>query len=198
MTNMFNGMFGKVAPGMCRISVNGDIAIKTGGGYKTYDVKNGTLTNCDNFVFDMGEEMFFIIPTNKVHVGDIILAGGKPRCVTGVSGNKIETLSFEDGQISTIVPEHHVFMGKQYFYGKIVSMFGNAVKGKGGMGNVMKYMMLFEMMKGNSGEGNNWMQMMPMMMLMNGNAGFDFNNMFDFGEDEDDEVEDTTTEEEEK
>lgn len=198
MTNLFNGMFGKVAPGMCRISVNGDIAIKTGSGYKTYDVKTGTLTNCDNFVFDMGEEMFFIIPTNKVHIGDIILAGGKPRCVTGVSGNKIETLSFEDGQISTIVPEHHVFMGKQYFYGKIVSMFGNAVKGKGGMGSVMKYMMLSEMMKGKNGEGNNWMQMMPMMMLMNGNAGFDFNNMFDFGEDEDDEVEDTTTGEEEK
>lgn len=190
MTNMFNGMFGKVAPGMCRISVNGDIAIKTSGGYKTYDVNTGTLTNCDNFVFDMGEDMFFIIPTNKVHIGDIILAGGKPRCVTGVSGNKIETLSFEDGQISTIVPEHHVFMGKQYFYGKIVSMFGTAIKGKGGMGNMMKYMMMSEMMKGKGfggGEGSNWMQMLPAMALMNGNLGFNFENMFDFGDDEDEE-----------
>ena len=200
MTNLFNGMFGKVAPGMCRISVNGDIAIKTGSGYKTYDVKTGTLTNCDNFVFDMGEEMFFIIPTNKVHIGDIILAGGKPRCVTGVNGNKIETLSFEDGQISTIVPEHHVFMGKQYFYGKIVSMFGNAVKGKRGMGKMMKYMMLSEMMKGKGfgGEGAGWMQMIPVRALFNGSDDFNFENMLDFGENEDDEAEDTTVEAEEK
>ena len=199
MNNLFNGMFGKVAPGMCRISVNGDIAIKTSGGYKTYDVKSGTLTNCDNFVFDMGEEMFFIIPTNKVHIGDIILAGGKPRCVIGTNGNKIETMTFEDGQISTIVPEHHVFMGKQYFYGKIVSMFGNAVNGKGGMGNIMKYMMLSEMMKGGKGfngdSNSGLMQMIPMMMLMNGNAGFNFENMFDFGEDEEEE---TVEEEKEK
>lgn len=28
MNNMLNGMFGKVAPGMCRLSMNGGIAVK--------------------------------------------------------------------------------------------------------------------------------------------------------------------------
>ena len=69
MNNVFNGMFGKVAPGMCRISMNGDIAIKTSNGYKTYNVGTGTLTNCDNFAFDIGEDWFFVIPTNKVTRG---------------------------------------------------------------------------------------------------------------------------------
>ena len=41
MSNMMNGLFGKVANGMCRISMNGDIAIKTSQGYKTYDVEHG-------------------------------------------------------------------------------------------------------------------------------------------------------------
>ena len=81
MSNMMNGMFGKVASGMCRVSMNGDIAIKTSQGYKTYDVETGHLLNCDNFAFDIGSDFFFIIPTNKVNKGDIILAGGKPRCV---------------------------------------------------------------------------------------------------------------------
>ena len=178
MNNVFNGMFGKVSPGMCRISMNGEIAIKTSSGYKTYNVKTGTLTNCDNFAFDVGEDWFFVIPTNKVTRGDIILAGGRPRCVIEVKDNEIKTFCYEDGTISTIVPEHHVFMVKQYFYGKIVSMFGNMMNEKNGMSNIMKYMMMSEMMKGNSTNvsGN----MMPMMFMMNGGIGDMFNNMFDF------------------
>ena len=74
---MFNGMFGKVASGMCRLSMNGGIAVKTSGGYKTYDLKTNKLTNCSNFVFNVGEEFFFVIPTNKVNPGDIIIASGK-------------------------------------------------------------------------------------------------------------------------
>lgn len=172
VTNMFNGMFGKIKPGMCRISMNGEIAIKTSNGYKTYNVETGHLVNCDSFAFDIGEDWFFIVPTNKVEKGDIILAGGRPRCVIGLEDNAIKTFCYEDGTIGTIVPEHHMFMGKQYFYGKIVSMFGNMMADKNGMGNIMKYMMMSEMMK--DGNNNN---ILPMMMMMNG--GFNFmDNMF--------------------
>ena len=45
MNEMFNGMFGKVANGMCRLSMNGGIAVKTTNGYKTYDLKKNRLTN---------------------------------------------------------------------------------------------------------------------------------------------------------
>lgn len=181
MTNMFNGMFGKVAPGMCRVSMNGEIAIKTGSGYKTYNVASGVLTNCDQFAFDIGEDWFFVVPTNKVEKGDIILAGGRPRCVISVADNAINAFCYEDGTIGTIVPEHHVFMGKQYFYGKIVSLFGNMMNDTNGMGNIMKYMMMSEMMKGNHESGNTMSNMMPMMMMMNG--GFNFmDKLFDTGE----------------
>ena len=84
MMNCFNGMFGKLGAGMCRLTMNGRIAVKTSGGYKSYNVKTGKLTNCSNFVFNIGDDFFFIIPTNKVDVGDIILVKGTPRCVIEV------------------------------------------------------------------------------------------------------------------
>lgn len=174
---MFNGMFGKIASGMCRLGMNGKIAIKTSNGYKSYDADTGKLTNCNSFVFDIGEDFFFVIPTNSVKRGDIILADGKPRMVLEVGKNEIKTFCYEDSTISTIVPERHMFMGNTYFYGKIVSMFGNSFGKKGGMQNMMKYMMLSEMMKGNNTSGMN--NMMPMMFMMNGGISdmFDFEDM---------------------
>ena len=174
--SMFNGMFGKVSAGMCRLSMSGKIAIKTSTGYKTYNVKTGRLTNCSNFAFDIGEDFFFVIPTNKVSVGDIILVNGKPCAVIGIEKNAIKTFSYEDSSIREIVPEHHVFMGNTYFYGKIVSMFGNAFGKKGGMNNIFKYMMMSEMFKGKSGDMSS---MMPMMMMIGGGMGDMFDGMFD-------------------
>ena len=183
-SNMMNRYFGKIANGMVRMSMNGDMAIKTSNGYKTYDVTTGALVNCDNFVFDIGSEFFFIIPTNKVEAGDVILAANKPHCVIKVEPNRIEALRYEDGSIITIVPERNVFMGKTYFYGKIVSMFGKVKDGKG-MKGMMKYMMMSEMMKGGNGNSN-MSSMLPMMMFMNGGMGDMFEGMFDF-EDTDEE-----------
>jgi hypothetical protein len=183
-SSMMNRYFGKIANGMVRMSMNGDMAIKTSNGYKTYDVATGALVNCDNFVFDIGSEFFFIIPTNKVEAGDVILAANKPHCVIKVEPNRIEALRYEDGSIVTIVPERNVFMGKTYFYGKIVSMFGKVKDGKG-MKGMMKYMMMSEMMKGGNGNSN-MNSMLPMMMFMNGGMGDMFEGMFDF-EDADEE-----------
>lgn len=188
--NFMGKMFGRVGSGMVRMSMNGDMAIKTSNGYKTYNAESGALVNCDNFVFELGSEMFFLIPTNKVQKGDIILASGKPHCVIGVEKNRIEALRYEDGSIVNIVPERHVFMGQTYFYGKIVSMFGN-MKGKG-MNSMMKYMMMSEMMKGKNDTMSN---MLPMMFLMgNGGSNMDnmFEGMFDFN------MDDVETETEEK
>lgn len=180
MTNMFNGMFGKVAPGMCRLSMSGGIAVKTSNGYKSYNVKTGRLTNCDSFVFNIGEEFFFVIPTNKVETGDIILVAGKPKCVVKAEKETITVINYEDSTVDTILPERHVFMGNTYFYGKIVSMFGNNMKGKKGMNKMMSYMMMSEMMKGNGTNGNA-NSMFPMMMFMNGGNMSDmFDGMFDF------------------
>lgn len=183
MNNMLNGMFGKIAPGMCRLSMNGGIAVKTSSGYKSYNMKTGRLTNCDSFVFNIGEEFFFVIPTNKAEPGDILLVGGKPKCVIEAEKNKLTVINYEDSTVETILPERHVFMGNTYFYGKIVSMFGSdLIKGKKGSNKIMQYMMFSEMMKGNSGESGNGMNAMIPLMMMGGNMGSIFDGMFDFDE----------------
>lgn len=201
--NSFNGLFGKIAPGMCRLTMNGNIAVKCSNGYKSYNVGKGTLTNVTNFCFNVGDEMFFVIPTNKVEVGDIILVGGKPKCVTEVNKKVITVIDYENSEVRQVVPERHVFMGSTYFYGKVISMFGNAFKGGKGLGNVMKMMMFSQMMGGNNGTNNaggmgNMGQLMAMSMFMGGKDNNPFDGMFDFSLDMgSDDEEDTTTNKEE-
>ena len=178
MTSCFNGMFGKLGPGMCRLTMNGKIAVKTSSGYKSYNVNTGRLTNCSNFVFNIGDDFFFIIPTNKVDVGDIILVKGKPQCVIEVDKKTLKVMNYEDMTIDTIVPERHVFMGNSYFYGKIVSLLGSSAgKGKNGMAQMMKFMMMNQMMGGNITTGNS--NMFPMMLMMNGGSDSIFDGMLD-------------------
>lgn len=168
-SNMFNGMFGKVQPGMCKISMNGGIAIKCSNGYKTYSLKKDRLTNVSSFCLDI-PDAFFVIPTNKVAKGDIIIVAGKPKCVLEANKSSIKVIDYENSEIREVVPERHVFMGNTYFYGKIVSLFGNMKSGKG-FGGMMKMMMMSQLFGGNTGSsqgGNGMGQMMAMSMLMGG------------------------------
>lgn len=192
MNNVFNNMFGKVPNGMCRLSMYGGIAVKTSNGYKTYNLKKNRLTNCSNFVFPVGEEFFFVIPTNKVEVGDIILIANKPKCVISTGADTIQVINYEDSVVETILPERHIFMGNAYFYGKIVSMFGDDIAGNGkkGMNKLVGYMMMSEMMKG-SGNNNSMASMLPLMMLTNGGSFGDmFSDIFNFDEEEEDDCSD--------
>ena len=128
-----------------------------------------------------------MIPTNRVATGDIIISNGKPKCVVKVNEDKsIKVLDYEDSRLEDILPERHVFMGNTYFYGKIVSLFGTNIKGKG-TNRIFKYMMMSQMMNGNDMGGNNMSNMLPMMMFMNGNGGDDFfSDIFDIMNDDDD------------
>lgn len=191
--NLFNGMFGKIEPGMCRLSMNGNIAVKTSNGYKSYNMKSGRLVNCDNFAFNIGEDFFFVIPTNKVSVGDIILVNRKPKCVKEVKKDSIVVINYEDNTIDTILPERHVFMGSQFFYGKIISLLGNNLfKKKNGINGIMKYMMMSEILKGNNGSssmfgGSGMNSMLPLMMMSGGKMDGMFDGIFDFDFDNTDE-----------
>ena len=71
-------------------------------------------------------------------------------------------------------------MGNTYFYGKIVSMFGNDIgKGKGGTNKLMSYMLLSQMM-GDKSNASGMNAMLPFMM-MGGNGFSDmFSGIFDF------------------
>lgn len=162
-------MFGQIKPGMCRLSMNG-IAIKTNNEYKVYDVETGNLTNCDDFVFDIGEDFFFLIPTNSVQRGDIILVSGKPNCVVSVNEKAIEAFNYENSSIIQLVPEKHIMFGNTYFYSKIVSMFGT---GANLSSESIMPMMMFNQMSKNGGESSELGKMMMMSAMMKGNFGFD-------------------------
>jgi len=200
MSGMLNGMFSHLGEGMCRLGLNGELAVKTSSGYKTYDVDTGRLTNVSSFCFDVGQEMFLVIPTTKARRGDILLIDGKPKCVIENKDNsKIEVMDYESSAIQVIVPERHVFMGQVYFYRKIVSMFGSGkfLKGEKGINKMMKLMMLREMFKGSNGSNANQMGGMMGMLMMGqllGNGGGDFSEMFDLDFDSND-SEDKPTEE---
>ncbi len=208
-TNLFNGICGKVQAGMCRLTMNGNIAVKCSGGYKTYNIKKGRLTNVTNFCFDIGSDFFFVIPTCKVAKGDIILVDGKPKCVIEKQKDKdvITVIDYESSEIRQLVPERHVFMGSVYYYGKIVSMFGSSFKNGKGMGNMFKMMMFSQMMNGKtSGSGLGDMGSMMAMSMMMGGEGNMFGGLFDeisnglnefVNEDENDEDDNNINDEEE-
>lgn len=187
MENMFNGMFGKIKSGLCRLSYNGEIAIKCSDGkYKTWNSKKGRLTNTTGFVLPVADDFFFLMPTNKVKEGDIIIANGKPKCVISTDGKTIQCVNYDDSTVENILPERHVFMGQTYFYGKIVSLMGKGLRGGKGLGKMMKLMLMSQMMGGKSpfgGTAGSGESMLPMMMLMGGGMG-DMSDMFDFGLDE--------------
>ena len=175
---MFDGMFKPVARSMCKIGMDGQIAIRTPSGYKTFDIKKHKLVNCDNFAFDM-DGMFWVVPTFKVDIGDIILVNGKPRAVIEIGANSIKTFSYENSTIDEIVPEYHVFMGKTYCYGKIFSPFAGMGKDNGELMTSMMNMMMMSQMFGN-GDNNNMGGFNPMMfMFLNNNGNNPFMNMFE-------------------
>lgn len=188
---MENGLFGKIAEGMCRISMNGDVAVKTSTGYKAYNVKTGKLINCTNFVLPDMDNMFYVIPTSKVKKGDIILINGKPKCVLEHDENSVKVINYEDSTIDTIIPERHIFMGNVYFYGKIVSLFSNWFDGgKSGTNKMMKFMMMSQLMNtmnGGTSNQNSFSSMLPFMM-MSGEMGNMFDGIFDISEDVDEDV----------
>lgn len=189
---MFGNMFSRLGKGMCRLGVNGQMAVKTSNGYKTYDVKTGRLTNVTQFCFDIGEEFFFVVPTTKAKTGDILLIDGKPKCVIENNANKtIKVMDYENSAIQEIVPERHFFMGQMFFYRKIVSMFGSnnfLKKGKGitGMMGMMFKMNMLKGLMGNGGDtnnnsNNNMLTMMMMSNMLGGKDGEnDLSEMFDF------------------
>ena len=187
--NMFNGVMGKIKPGCCRLGMNGRIAIKTSDGYKTYDNKTGNVTNCSNFVLDVADDLFMVIPTRKLKEGDIVLINGKPMYILEVKAkNRVEAMNYEDSTIQTVIPERHAIMGRR-FYGKIVSLLGSGFgAGKGGFfKNMLKLKMMSSMMGGSNGNAADGMfggNGLAMMMLM-GNGSMD--GLFDgFMDDEDD------------
>ena len=99
-------------------------------------------------------------------------------------------INYETSAVETILPERHVFMGNTWFYGKIVSLFGDgsSICGKGGLTKMMKLMMMSSLFDnaGAAADGTmaapgmgNINAIMPLLLLKGG--GFDdlFGGLFD-------------------
>lgn len=208
VNGMFSKMFKPLKPGMVRIGLNGELAVKSGSGYKTYNVKTGNLVNVQNFCFDLGQDLFICVPTAKVKIGDIIILddpnapqGVAPKCVTALEdGKTIKVMDFRTNEIQTIVPERHFFLGKMYFYNKVHSLIPiGDLKGGSGAGKFGKILGKMAMMsaitggKGFNFNGNSngeeeddnknpFAAMAPMLMMSSvfgGDNDFDFEGMFD-------------------
>ena len=175
--DLFGGMFGPVPRGDCRLGLNGLIAVNvnTAGApkYKTYDISTGKLTNCSEFALEM-DGSFFLIPTMKAAPGDIIISDAGPCCVIEAGDNSIRVFSYQRGTIEAMVPAHHIFMGNTYCYSKIFSPLANMMKGKGGMNNAVKMMVLSRMFSdgGAPGRGGDMSPLMLMMLAGGGNGLF--------------------------
>lgn len=184
----FNGMFYQIDDGCCRLDFKGRTAIKTSSGYKVYDLKTKKLINVNSFCFDIGSEMFYVIPTAHVIPGDNIIHKGKPRCVIAVDDNEITAINYETATREQIIPERHIFMGNVYFYGKIVSLMGGMFNFNNGSENGFQQMLQFRIMsqmlnggKNGGSIGDGFSKMLPFMMMGNmfgGNANNCNNNIF--------------------
>ena len=208
MNNLLGSeLFGCVGGDLCRLAANGNIAVKTSNGYKVYEPKTGRLTNCANFVFNIGNEFCFVVPCKKVEAGDIIIVDGKPRCVvSGLKDGTVRVVNYETNTMEDLLPERHMILGGATYFKKLVSPFK---KGTGfNIKSIMKMQALSALLgnksaadansaffgtgSGNQPGGNN--QLMLLMMMNGGGDMFDgMFDMFDgngldlFGDDEDSE-----------
>ena len=133
LTSVFSNMLGKLEPDMVRMTFDGNVAVKTNSGYKTYNVTKKKAVNMDSLVMpDMSA--FLLLPSTKVKVGDIIMRDGAFYSIISVDDttNELVGYNYESGKKETLVRETHCFLGNTYFYSKlfspILSFFDNKPK----------------------------------------------------------------------
>lgn len=135
VASIFSNMLGTLEPDMVRMTFDGNVAVKTTNGYKTYNVTKKKAVNMDSLVMpDMSA--FLLLPSTKVKVGDIIMRDGTFYSIISVDDatNELVGYNYESGKKETLVRETHCFLGNTYFYSKlfspVLSLFGNKSKSK--------------------------------------------------------------------
>lgn len=165
---MFNFDFGPIKDNdAVRMSPYGLAVKNVNGTYQAYDKKNGEIMDVDVFNFK-ADNMFFKMPVgiDAIEAGDVIIFNRRPCFVFGFSEQgDVIAIDIAMGEKKTIMPTRSPFGFN--FITKVVSladgMFGDAPSADNPFGN----MWMFAMMDDNS----SMKDMLPMMMLMNGQAG---------------------------
>lgn len=165
---MFNFDFGPIKDNdAVRMSPYGLAVKNVNGTYQAYDKKNGEIMDVDIFNFK-ADNMFFKMPVgiDAIEAGDVIIFNRRPCFVFGFSEQgDVIAIDIAMGEKKTIMPTKSPF-GNFSFITKIVSLFDNMMAPPS-KDNPLGNMWMFAMMDDNS----SMKDMLPMMMLMNGNAG---------------------------
>ena len=167
---MFNFDFGPIKDNdAVRMSPYGLAVKNVNGTYQAYDKKNGEIMDVDIFNFK-ADNMFFKIPVaiDAIEAGDVIIFNRRPCFVFGFSEQgDVIAIDIAMGEKKTILPSKSPF-GFNYIT-KIVSLVDNMFGGEAPsvenpFGNILPFMLMNE-------DNSSMKDMLPMMMLMNGNAG---------------------------
>ena len=166
---MFNFDFGPIKDNdAVRMSPYGIAVKNVNGTYQAYDKKNGEIMDVDIFNFK-ADNMFFMIPVaiDAIEAGDVIIFNRRPCFVFGFSEQgDVIAIDIAMGEKKTILPSKSPF-GFNYIT-KIVSLVdnmfgGEAPSAENPFGNILPFMLMSE-------DNSSVKDMLPMMMLMNGNA----------------------------
>lgn len=165
---MFNFDFGPIKDNdAVRMSPYGLAVKNVNGTYQAYDKKNGEMMDVDVFNFK-ADNMFFKIPVgiDAVEAGDVIIFNRKPCFVFGFSEQgDVIVIDIALGEKKTIMPTKSPF-GNFSFITKIVSLFDNMMappSNDNPLGNMWMFALLDD-------DNKSMKDILPMMMLMNGNA----------------------------
>lgn len=167
---MFNFDFGPIKDNdAIRMSPYGLAVKNVNGTYQAYDKKNGEIMDVDIFNFK-ADNMFFKIPVaiDAIEAGDVIIFNRRPCFVFGFSEQgDVIAIDIAMGEKKTILPSKSPF-GFNYIT-KIVSLVdnmfgGEAPSAENPFGNILPFMLMSE-------DNSSVKDMLPMMMLINGNAG---------------------------
>lgn len=167
---MFNFDFGPIKDNdAVRMSPYGIAVKNVNGTYQAYDKKNGEIMDVDIFNFK-ADNMFFKMPVaiDAIEAGDVIIFNRRPCFVFGFSEQgDVIAIDIAMGEKKTILPSKSPF-GFNYIT-KIVSLVdnmfgGEAPSAENPFGNILPFMIMNE-------DNPSMKDMLPMMMLMNGNAG---------------------------
>ena len=167
---MFNFDFGPIKDNdAIRMSPYGIAVKNVNGTYQAYDKKNGEIMDVDTFNFK-ADNMFFKMPVaiDAIEAGDVIIFNRRPCFVFGFSEQgDVIAIDIAMGEKKTILPSKSPFNFN--YITKIVSLVDNMFGGEAPsaehpFGNILPFMLMNE-------DNSSMKDMLPMMMLMNGNAG---------------------------
>lgn len=150
------------------------LAIHCGDSWYAYNTKDSQTIDVTGMTFSFKNAIYKMpVAVNQVKEGDLIIHQKKAMYVVQVNDKtSIEVIDLAASEQKTVIPVSNMF-GFNYVT-KVTPLFnlGNIVpSAENPFGNILPMMMMssmFEDGKDNKSEGNDFMQMMLMMSLMNG------------------------------